>query len=336
VHTCDKDTYKIFLACTLKRNSMKAIILKEAGGVENLIHTEIPLPVIDKGEVLVKVRSISINPVDVKTRANEWIVTWLFGEVRPVILGWDISGEIVAIGAEVNELTIGNEVFGMVNFLGNGKCYSEYVAVPASQLAIKPANITHQEAAAATLTALSAWQALVGKGKLKKGERVLIHAASGGVGHFAVQIAKLYGAYVIGTSSGANKDFVLFLGADEHIDYNRKEFNKVIKNVDFVLDTLGTAALFDSIDVVKDHGTIISLFSHELPKESITKASNRNIDLSFMMVQSNGDDMRSIARLLETGEIRAHVSGVFEFKDMDKAHLKVESGRVVGKIIVNI
>ena len=188
---------------------MRAIILNEAGSVSNLKYTDIPKPEINDDEVLIKVNALSINPVDYKTRSSEERINRLFGDKRPVILGWDLSGTVVELGKNVSQFKLNDEVFGMINYRGNGKAYAEYVAAPASHLALKPENISHEEAAAATLAFLTAWQALVTNGKIKEGDKVLIHGASGGVGHYATQIAKHFKAYVIGTSSEKNKEFVL-------------------------------------------------------------------------------------------------------------------------------
>ncbi|WP_306462541.1 NADP-dependent oxidoreductase [Flavobacterium circumlabens] len=180
---------------------MKAIILNNSGSVDNFNYVHVSKPSIKENEVLVKVTSVSVNPVDYKARENEGTLNWLFGEQRPVILGWDLSGIIQEVGKNVSDFKIDDAVFGMANFPGNGSAYAEYVAVPSSHLTLKPANISHQEAAAATLAVLTAWQALVTNGNIKKDNKVLIHGASGGVGHYAIQIAKHFGAYVIGTSS---------------------------------------------------------------------------------------------------------------------------------------
>src|ERR1700750_3384085 len=206
---------------------MKAIILEQFGGVENLSMTEMPVPTVMEDEVLVKIKSISINPVDIKTRSGKGVSAVLKND-NPMILGWDLSGTVETAGNAVKNLKKGDEVFAMVRFPQSGKVYAEYASVPASQLALKPANITHEEAAAACLAALTAWEALTINYKLNPGERVLIHAASGGVGHYAIQMAKYLGAYVIGTSSAVNRDFVLSLGADEHIDYKARPFETIV------------------------------------------------------------------------------------------------------------
>jgi NADPH:quinone reductase-like Zn-dependent oxidoreductase len=309
---------------------MKAIILKDFGGTENLVAAELPLPVIGRDEVLVKLKSISINPVDVKTRSGRGIAGLIKDEM-PALLGWDISGIITEIGSDVTDFKPGDEVFAMINFPKLGKTYAEYVAAPASQLALKPANISHDEAAAATLAALTAYQALTTHGNVQAGQRVLVHAASGGVGHFAVHIAKYLGAYVVATSSRQNKDFVLSIGADEHIDYKAQRFETVIKDIDFVLDTIGGEYIDRSLQVMKKGGTIVSIQSGQNEKVG-EKASAAGMHGSPMRVQPIKQDMQKIAELLEKGVIRSHVSETFPFEKMTDAHLQLETGRTVGKI----
>lgn len=313
---------------------MKAIILKAPGTVENLLLKEIPLPVLGTDEVLIKNKSISINPVDIKTRNGNGVYN--YGDVNKaaqLILGWDVSG--VIIESKSAGFKPGDEVFGMINFPGIGNAYAEYVAAPAIHLALKPANISHDEAAAATLAALTAWQALITNAGIKAGDRVLIHAASGGVGHYAIQIAKHQGAYVIGTSSAVNKEFVLSFGADEHIDYKSTKFTDIVKNVDFVLDMLGKENINDSLDVIKPGGQLISIVS-QFDDTLNKKAAAKNINGRFMLVTSNGKDMKIIADLLAAGKLKSHVSETFPFEKMADAHLQIEGGRTIGKIIVNV
>lgn len=312
--------------------SMKAIILKEAGDVANFELVHIPVLTVKNDEVLVKVKAISINPVDIKTRIGKS----LYNELKnnsPIILGWDVSGIITEVGSAVTQFKVGDEVFGMINFPGHGKAYAEYVAAPASDLGMKPANISHEEAAAATLAALTAWQAVVTNGKVSKGQKCVIQAASGGVGHYAVQIAKHLGAYVIATSSAANKDFVISLGADEHIDYKKHRIDEVVSDADFVLDPIGGDNIDPSLNAVKTGGTVIMLPSFF--KEQIAEKSKaRRMNGFYFSVKSNGDDMRQIAGLLGKGIIKSHVSKIFPFEKMAEAHLQIEMGRTVGKIIV--
>jgi NADPH:quinone reductase-like Zn-dependent oxidoreductase len=312
---------------------MKAIILSEPGSTDNLSIRELPGPVIQNNEVLVKVRAISINPVDVKTRVGNGV--YRYGNVSretELILGWDISGEVTESKSDL--FKAGDEVFGMVNFPGVGKAYAEYVAAPASHLALKPANISHEEAAAATLAALTALQVLRNAG-VKAGERVLIHAAAGGVGHYAVQLARHLGAYVIGTSSAVNRDFILSLGANEHIDYKTQSLPEATADIDFVLDSLGADNILQSLDVIKEGGRITSIVA-QFTEEITAKAQAGNISGGFYLVQSNGDDMKTLAGLLEKGIVKSYISKTYSFDKMAEAHLQVESCRTVGKVVVSL
>ena len=311
---------------------MKAIILSEPGSTDNLTLKEIPVPEINSGEVLIRVKAIGINPVDAKTRNGGGVYKMLSKE-SSIILGWDISGEITASRSAI--FKVGDQVFGMVNFPGEGKAYAEYAAAPDAHLALKPGNITHKEAAAATLAPLTALQVLKHQASIKPGDRVLIHAASGGVGHYAVQIAKHLGAYVIGTSSAANKDFVLSLGADEHIDYNEQSLTQATANIDFVLDCLGVDNILKSLDVIKKDGQLISIVS-QMTDEIREKAGHKNIRNANYLVQSNGNDMNTLAGWLESGLLKSHISKTFTFEQIADAHKQIESGRTVGKIVVTI
>lgn len=312
---------------------MKAITLKEPGGVENFTYSELPQPAIKENEVLVKVKAISINPVDVKTRAGKGMYGRL-KDINTLILGWDISGEVVQTGNAVTNFKEGDEVFGMVNFPGHGQAYAEYVASPASHLVLKPENISHEEAAAATLAALTAWQVLE-LADVKAGQRILVHAAAGGVGHYAVQLAKLRGAYVIGTSSAANRDFVLSLGTDVHIDYKAQPFEDVVKDVDFVFDMLGGDYIDRSLDTMKPDGSIISIPSGWNDKVE-EKAAAKGMTGKPYLVNSDSPGMTEIAALFKEGKLKSHVSATFNFDDMAGAHLQVETGKTVGKVVVKV
>lgn len=311
---------------------MKAFVLDELGAADVLQLSEIETPTTQSDQVLIQVKAISINPVDVKSRGGKGVYGRL-KEIKPLILGWDVSGVVTEVGSDVTEFKAGDEVFGMVNFPGQGQVYAEYVAAPASHLALKPENTSHEEAAAATLAALTAYQGLVQQANVQSGQKVLIHAASGGVGHFAVQIAKHLGASVIGTSSAANKEFVLGLGADEHIDYRAVKFEEVASDLDFVLETIGGDQIDRSLQVVKKGGTMISIPSG-LSEQITEKAKAKGINGFFFLVQSNGADMKVIAEWLERGIIKAHVSKTYPFAEMARAHEHVETGRTVGKVVV--
>jgi len=311
---------------------MKAIVLKEAGNVENLEYVELVVPTISEGEVLVKVKAISINPVDVKSRAGKGV----YGRIKtenPLILGWDISG--IVEETKSSDFKVGDEVFGMVNFPGHGKAYAEYVVAPANQLALKPKNISFEEAAASTLVALTAYQALVHNANIQQGQNVLVHAASGGVGHIAVQIAKQLGAKVTGTSSAKNKNFVLSLGADSHIDYHGFDWKSAGSTFAFVLDTIGGDNIDHSLEVTKEGGSIISIPTG-LNEQVTSKAESKGVKGYFILVQSSGEDMKQIASLLESGAVKPHVSKIFPFEQMREAHLEQETGRTVGKIVITL
>lgn len=311
---------------------MKAFVLTGATGPASLQLTDLPTPTPAADEVLVRVKAISINPVDVKTSHGKGVYGRL-KEENPLIPGWDIAGEIIEVGAGVTDFQIGDAIFGMVNFPGHGRAYAEYVTAPAAHLALKPANISHEEAAASTLAALTAWQAFTEKSSVQPGQRVLIHAAAGGVGHFAVQLAKEFGAYVIGTSSAVKRDFVLSLGADEHVDYTQVRFEDAVQPVDLVLDTIGGDNMVRSLEVVKPGGTLISIPSG-MSTDITERAQSKGINGFFFLVASNGPDMQQLAERLADGRLRAHVAQQVPFEQLPEALRLVESGKTQGKIVV--
>ncbi|MCX7986987.1 MAG: NADP-dependent oxidoreductase [Bacteroidales bacterium] len=311
---------------------MKAVILTEPGGVEKLQFDEIPKPIAADDEVVVKVKAISINPIDVKTRMGIGLYARLVSEV-PIILGWDISGEIVEVGARVEEFKVGDEVFGMINFPGHGKAYAEYVTCKAEHLARKPRNISHTQAAASCLAALTAWQALTKVARLSKNDRILIHAAAGGVGHFAVQISKQIGAYVVATCSKENTDFVSSIGANEVIDYQTVNFEDKISELDFVLDAIGGDYIERSLKTLKMGGTYICLPSNK-SAGVIEKSKATGKNGYTMLVESNGNDMKVIAQMLENNQIIPHLSSIYSFEEIQAAHRQIETGRTKGKIAV--
>jgi NADPH:quinone reductase-like Zn-dependent oxidoreductase len=313
---------------------MKAIVLTEAGAPENLVLQEVEKPGPKEDEVLVKIKAVSINPVDAKTRKGGGLLAGL-QQAPPVILGWDIAGDVVAVGAGVKAFKEGDPVFGMINFPGNGKAYAEYATAPAAHLAHIPANIGYEEAAATTLAALTAWQVLVHQAGIKAGQRVLVHAAAGGVGHFAVQIAKHFDAFVIGTASAANNDFLQDLGVDQLIDYTQEDFSQKLKDVDIVLDPIGGETTVKSLAVLKKDGILISIVGGAKPEvESLAKDSD--VVAKNCLVHSSGEDMKQLAILLEEGKLKPTVSGRYSFNQMAEAHRQIETGKTRGKIVVNI
>ena len=301
---------------------------------------EVPDPSVKEREVLVSVKAISVNPVDAAARTNPQTLLNITGvniDNNHVILGWDISGIVKSVGSLVTVFKAGDEVFGMVNFPGYGQAYAEYVAAPESHLALKPEKISHEEAAGATLAALTAWQALVIHGKLRSGEKVLIHAAAGGVGHYAVPIAKSLGAYVVGTSSAKKRDFVLSSGADEHIDYESTRFEDVVHDMDLVVDCINRTHenIERSLLTLKQGGRLVSLksFFDDAFKEKLKK---KNVSGHRMMVESNDQQMNGIARLLKEGIIKTHIFHTYLFNEMPQAHRQIETGKTTGKVIVQV
>jgi len=309
-------------------------VLTQPGAPENLQLQEVDKPRPERNEVLVRVHAVSVNPVDTKTREGKALYAQL-KEAPPVIIGWDISGVVESVGEEVTYFKEGDEVFGMVNFPGQGRAYAEYVAAPETHLTHKPANVPHHEAAAATLAALTAWQVLVHQAEIKAGQRVLIHAAAGGVGHFAVQIASYFKATVIGTASAENHAFIRNLGADEQIDYHKYSVEDVVMDADIVFDSLGEENMRRSLATLREGGKIISILGGA--KEGVQAlAKERNIEAKNYMVHSSGQDQEQLAGLMRQGHLVPHVSHVYAFADMAKAHRQVETRKTRGKVVVNV
>lgn len=313
---------------------MRAYIVEKAGGPEVLKETLVDLPIIGSGDVLVETKAIGLNPADYKVRSEEQGLDMVGGGARPVILGWDISGVVAEVGFEVTDFKKGDRVFGMVNFPSAGKAYAEYVASPAGHLAKIPDNINYTDAAATTLAALTAYQVL--NGKIKKGDRVLIHAGSGGVGHFAVQMAKQMGAHVISTSSAKNRDFVMSLGADEHIDYRSQKFDDLLDDMDFVFDTVGGQTMTDSVNVLAHGGQLVTLLAFKPPEDLVEKATARGATISTALVQSSGTDMAALADMLEDETLKPTIASIFSFANLPAAHAELELGRSVGKVVVTV
>lgn len=311
---------------------MKAYLLYETGGSDKLILGEAKKPTLKSGEVLIKVKAIGINPADTIYRNNNAFITAAFGHERPVIMGWDIAGEIVEKSENTDGFAIGDPVFAL---LQHSRGYAEFVAVNAELLTHKPKHVSFEEAAAAPMAGLTAWQPLVHGMNIKKGNTILIHGASGGVGHYAVQIAKYLGAEVIATSSGKNRDFVMSLGADKHIDYQTENFWEAVKDVDFVFDTIGGETLEHSIDITRPGGSIISILP--LKNEDLkTRAKQKNINLSLWGLKFNGEDLRAFAEVMAKGNIKSRIAKVYPFTSMAEAHDQVETHRTAGKIVLEI
>ncbi|MFC9793294.1 NADP-dependent oxidoreductase [Streptomyces sp. NPDC127584] len=306
---------------------MRAVVVEQWGGPENLVEREVERPEPGLGEVLVRVHAAGVNPVDWKTRASGGLIEW--GALPAV--GWDVSGTVEAVGPGVGILRPGDEVFGMPLFPRQAGAYAEYVVAPARHLAPKPASLTHVEAAALPLAALTAWQALVDAADVRPGERVLVHAAAGGVGHLAVQIAKARGAHVIGTASAAKHDLVRELGADEVVDYRATRFEDVVADVDVVLDGIGGETAERSLKVLRDGGRLITL-----PGPDDVPAARDGVRASWVLVEPDHLGLREIAALVEAGRLRPVVEVVVPLAEAAKAHEIGERGRTTGKIVLEI
>ena len=311
---------------------MKIIALDQAGGVENLRIQEIAAPIPAPAELLVKVRATSVNPADVKLRADDKLLTAFLGEDRPAFLGWDFAGEVAEVGSAVQGFQVGDGVFGLTPS-AHGRAYAEYVCVAADSVARKPENVSYEAAAVTTMAALTAWNPLGNEMHVQPGDTVLIHAGSGGVGHFAIQIAKHCGASVITTCSARNRDFVLCLGADRHIDYTTRRFEEEIGGVDFVLDTIGGETLTRSLGVVREGGRIITVIPFA-DEALVEQARQRNVALSFGGMRHSAEDLAALAGLLESGILKPHLSATYAFGEMARAHAHVEGGGTVGKVVV--
>ncbi|MGX1135246.1 NADPH:quinone reductase-like Zn-dependent oxidoreductase [Streptomyces glaucescens] len=309
-------------------NTMRAISQDVLGGPEVLKVVERERPAPRPNEVLVRVRAAGVNPTDWKHRATGGFL----GE-PPFVLGWDVSGEVAETGIGVAAFRPGDEVFGMLPYpFGHGS-HAEYVTVPARALAPKPAGIDHTQAGALPLVSLTAWQALVETADLRPGQRVLIHAAAGGVGHVAVQIAKARGAHVIGTASAGKHDFLRELGADEVIDYRETDFAEAVKDVDVVLDTIGGDTSVRSLRVLRPGGLVVSI----LPVGSddfYEEADRLGVRALRMLVDADRTGMRAIAELVEAGQLRATIAGTFPLAEAAEAHRLGDTGRTTGKLVL--
>jgi len=318
---------------------MKAVILKSQGGTEQLMMADLPIPHPGNGEVLIKVHAIGINPTDVYARQDSRL-DYIFNGESPKILGWDISGEIVEIGADTAHFKVGDAVFGLLNFPtyttpGHAKGYAEYVVASINDIALKPANISYEEAAAVPMAALTVWQPL-NKFRIKPGDRVFITAVGGGVGHFAVQLAKYFGAYVIALASGAKREFVLGLGADEFIDYQTTNFLDILSSVDYVIEGLRDEHIAKSMQALKDGATLLSLWDHIVDSKWADLAVQRNINAFYNNVVSNGQDIKALARLLEEQKLVPHISKRFGLDEIPLAHSAIESNHTTGKVIIKV
>ncbi|WP_217571995.1 NADP-dependent oxidoreductase [Mesorhizobium sp. GbtcB19] len=308
---------------------MRAVIQNAVGGPDVLFVAEQSDPLPKPGEVLVRVKAAGINPVDGAVRGGFYP---LLGE-PPFILGWDISGTVAALGAGVTAFKIGDEVFGMPHFPKQAGAYAELATAPVNEIAAKPAAIDHAHAAALPLAGLTAWQGLVRHGRLQAGQRALIHAAAGGVGHLAVQIAKALGAYIIATASPDKTVFVRSIGADEVIDYTKGDFTEQARNVDLVLDAMGGDHADRSLKVVRDGGVLVSLLNvHDATR---AKAGARGVRVERISVVPEHEGLVELAMLVDAGKLVPHVAKAFPLDQAGVAHAFL-AARPIGKVVLTV
>jgi NADPH:quinone reductase-like Zn-dependent oxidoreductase len=310
--------------------TMRAISQDVLGGSEVLKEVRVERPQPGPNQVLVRVRAAGLNPTDWKHRATGGFL----GE-PPFVLGWDVSGVVEAVGVGVATFTPGDEVFGMLPYPYGHGSHAEYVIAPVRALVHKPSLIDHTQAGALPLVSLTAWQALVENADLQPGQRVLIHAAAGGVGHVAVQIAKARGAYVIGTASAGKHDFLRGIGADETIDYRETDFAEAVKDVDVVLDTLGGDTSVRSLRVLRPGGIVVSILpvgSDEFHEE----AERLGVRALRMLVDADRAGMKAIVDLVERGKLRATIADTFPLADAAEAHALGDTGRTTGKLVLTV
>ncbi len=305
---------------------MNSICIHSHGGPEVLSYEKLPVPSPKAGEVLIRVHSAGVNPVDWKVR--EGYLKDMFEYKFPLTLGWDVSGVIEAVGPGVSRLNVKDEVYSRPDLSRNG-AYAEYIVVRENEVALKPKSLDHVHAASIPLAALTAWQSLFDTAELKPGQRVLIHAAAGGVGGFAVQLAKWKGAYVIGTASGRNRDYVSGLGADEVIDYQRVPFEDAVQNVDVVFDTMGGDTQERSWKVLKPGGILVSIVS---PPE----ANVQGVRKTFVFVQPNFTQLMEIAWLVDSGKLKTLVEVIMPLSAARRAQELSSEGHVRGKIVLKV
>jgi NADPH:quinone reductase-like Zn-dependent oxidoreductase len=318
-----------FAAAESATSTMKAIVIHEYGGPEVLKYEDVPRPEPKADQILVRVMAAGVNPVDGMIRSG------MFAKHEkaafPMILGGDIAGVVENVGNKITKFKAGDPVFAYLS-LKNGGGYAEYALATEREAAPKPKALTYVEAAAVPIVALTAWQALVDTAKLSAGQTVLIHGGSGGVGTFAIQIAKARGAKVIATASTANQDLLKELGADIAVDYTKQKFEDLAKDVDVVLDSVGKDTLARSYGVVKKGGFIVSIVARldqaELDKHGIHGAT--------LSVEPNSEELAEIGKLIDEKKIKVIVSQTFPLSEAVKAQEQAATGHTRGKIVLKV
>lgn len=308
--------------------TMKAIRFHAFGEAKVLVYEDVPKPVAQAGEVLVRVRAAGVNPVDWKIRSG---AAKSLSPKLPQIPGFDVAGVVASVGADVERFKVGDEVFSYLS-LRRGGAYAEFVAIPEGEVAAKPEKVDFVHAAAVPLAALTAWQALFDQADLKEGQTLLVHGGAGGVGHFAVQLAKAKGAKVIATASEKNLAFVKELGADQVIDYRAQKFEEHVREVDVVLDSIGGDTLARSYQVLKKGGFVVSIVA---PPDQ-AKLAELGLRGAVFLVQPNSAQLTEIAKLIDAGKVEPIVSETLPLAEAKRAHELSQAGHTRGKIVLRI
>lgn len=308
------------------KDTMKAIRIHRPGGPEILRYEDAPLPEPDIGEVLIQVCAASVNPADC-----QMITRNPSNRRYPWIPGYDVSGIVIALGKEVLDYKLGDEVYGMLYPKPAG-AYAEYTVAPTSQIAHKPRALDHIQAAATPIVGLTAWQALIEAGELSAGQTALIHAAAGGVGHIAVQMAKWKGAQVIGIASRPNEAFLREIGVDEFIDYTKARFEDVVRDVDIVLEMFGGDTVERSLKVLRKGGVFVSIKRSHTPEI----AAQYGIRSRYILARSNTADLEKIASLIDDGIFVPHVNKVLPLCKVRQAFELSLTGHTRGKIVLRV
>ena len=323
---------------TEKKPLMKAVRIHAFGGPEVLQLENIARPTPAADEILVQVHASGVNPVDwvVREGGNDALRSFL---TLPMTLGWDAAGIVAEVGRDVTTFQKGDAVYGVPNFPGNGS-YAEYCAAKASQFARKPASISFTEAAGVPLASLTAWTGLFGHGKLRPGQRVLIQGASGGVGSFAVQFAKAKGAYVIGSASAGNLEYLKQLGADEVIDYRSQQLADVVRDVDVVLEASplrDNAERLKAIAMLKDGGIFVSVNTdYPFSEEVLAGLAQKHATGELSANQPRQDWLTEIAQLIDAGQVKVVISKVFSLDQVAQAHSESATWHVRGKLVLEV
>ena len=308
---------------------MRAVRIHRYGGPECLSLEQIDKPRIGNDEVLLRIRSAAVNPVDWKIR--EGLLKDFIPYELPVTLGWDAAGIIEAVGAGVQDFAPGDEVYTRPDIRRNGT-YADYLAVRAEEIASKPANLDFMQAAAIPLAGITAWQSLVDVGKIGPGQRVLIHAGAGGVGHLAIQIAKSKGAEVVATASAVNQALLRELGVDEAIDYTKAPFWKQTDPVDLVFDTLGGEVQHQSWQLVRPGGLLVSV----VDQPDQTEARRCEVRSAFVFIEPSRRILEELAALAEASQLKPYIEHYFTLSNIVEAQMLSQSGRTRGKIVINV